>query len=97
MTEIIIIVAVIVMGGLAYWVFGDPDRSERIFAPLFSINGRYYRIVMIIFWGLQAVNSFFKAQFVWGIIGLLLAAYWVIIYVKERVPRRSEQTASSGV
>jgi len=85
MAELVIIVLVIIAGVLTYWVFGDPDRPDRLFAPLLSINGRYYRIIMIIYWGMQTVNIFSKTQFVWGIIGLLLTAYWVTIYLKSRV------------
>ena len=75
-----IIVGVIVFAGLAYWRFGDPDRSERLSAMI----GPTGPLMLIVLSSINEVISLREGSIDRIGVWLLLTAIWVWIYLRDR-------------
>jgi hypothetical protein len=79
-TEVIIIVVVLLFGGLAYYLFGDPDRSER----LTQIIGPKTPLFLVIVSLIRAIQSVYERRLAFSGLFLLTAVVWTYFYIKQR-------------
>ena len=85
MTESILIVVVLILGGLSYWLFADADRWERISSMIGPWTPLFW-VISSLYW---TVKSIYDGKLLWIILDTLLMAFWVRTYLRERAQRRS--------